>query len=100
MTSGIVTRFGPLVLLCSVVQMLRNVHDGLDVIVAEPLEALRREELRRLQDVLDLSAVHVQAAQPIDVPLIQNVWQGALPMKLLSLLVGVRRGRGSVRVFG
>ena len=48
-------------------QMLRNLHNSLDMLITQSLPALACEQLRGLEDILDLPAVHAHVAESTQV---------------------------------
>ncbi len=61
------TRLSPLILLIRIMQMLRNLHNSLDMLITQSLPALACEQLRGLEDILDLPAVHAHVAESTQV---------------------------------
>jgi len=59
-------------------QMLRDLHNSLDMLITQPFPALACEQLRRFEDILDLSAVHAHVAESTQISLGDLVRQGAL----------------------
>ena len=83
-------RLGALRLLAGVVEMLCYLHHGLNVIVAQPFATLTRQQLCRLEDVLDLASIHIEARESLNIFLRHRVWQGAVVMKLPCCLIDLR----------